>query len=56
MAYQINNNIIKFGGIISTVYNNKNNKYNSSVVYNNKVKCKYGKYIIIHIITHFFKL
>jgi hypothetical protein len=35
MAFQINNNIIKFGGVFLIIYNNKNNIDDSSIVYNN---------------------
>jgi hypothetical protein len=42
MAFQINNNIIKFSGVFLIIYNNKNNKDDSLIVYNYKIKCKYG--------------
>jgi hypothetical protein len=43
MAFQINNNTIKFGGVFLTIlYNNKINKDDSSIVDNNKIICKYG--------------
>jgi hypothetical protein len=37
MAFQINNIIIKFGRYFLTIYNNKNNKYYTLIVYNNKI-------------------
>jgi hypothetical protein len=42
MAFQINNNI-QFGGVSLSIYNNKNNKDGSLIVYNNKIAVNINK-------------